>query len=239
MLSNPDGAPMTPTFTTRGNQRHHYYVTRLKPGDDRKEAWRVPAREVDRRVIAALSDWLRSSTAQDLPEDARDVRERLANRSELAIAISAMSIAEQRQLLLDWKVTVQLGASQLSLHLRDAASTISIELPSRLVHRGPELRLVVPAGADPHRSPDPVLVKLVVLARVAQQALASGSPNPLISEYSKRHLWQLLRISWLAPDIIAAIVNGTQPVTLTGRRLLRATDIPFEWKAQRAYFQFD
>ncbi|MFC7498670.1 hypothetical protein ACFQRC_05490 [Enterovirga sp. GCM10030262] len=48
-----------------------------------------------------------------------------------------------------------------------------------------------------------------------------------------------MRISWLAPDIIAAIVGGTQPATLTGRRLLRATDIPLAWKAQRAYFQFN
>lgn len=239
MLNNPDGAAMTPTFTTKGSQRHHYYVTRLKPGDDRKEAWRVPASEVDRRVIAALSDWLRSGPAQELPEDARNVREQLASRSELADAISDMSIPEQRQLLLDWKVSVQLGPDQLSLKLGDSANAISIELPVRLVHRGPELKLVLPAGADFDRKPDPVLVKLVVLARVAQQSIASAEPDPLISCYSKRHLWQLLRISWLAPDIIAAIVSGTQPASLTGRRLLRATDIPLHWKAQRAYFQFD
>lgn len=239
MLTNPDGIPMTPTFTTRGSQRHHYYVTRLKPGDDRKEAWRVPAREVDRRVIAALNDWLRSGAAQDLPKDARNVREQLASRSELADAISAMSVVEQRQLLLDLRLTVQLGTNHLSLHFGDGANAISVELPARIVHRGPELKLVLPAGPDSDRKPDPVLVKLVVLSRVAQQALASGGPDPLISHYSKRYLWQLLRISWLAPDIIAAIVNGTQPATLTGRRLLRATDIPIEWKAQRAYFQFD
>lgn len=239
MLANPDGAPMTPTFTTKGTQRHHYYVTRLKPGDDRKEAWRVPAGEVDRRVIAAMSDWLRSGAAQEYSDDARSVREHLVSRSELADELSDMSVAEQRQLLLDWNVTVQLETNQLSVRLGDSANPISIELPARLAHRGPELKLVVPAGACPDRKPDPVLVKLVVLARVAQQSLASGEPDPLVSHYSKRHLWQLLRISWLAPDIIAAVVGGTQPATLTGRRLLRATEIPLFWKAQRAYFQFD
>ena len=98
---------------------------------------------------------------------------------------------------------------------------------------------MLPAGGDLDRKPDPVLVKLVALARAAQLSLTAGEPDPLISHYSKRHLWQLLRISWLAPDIIAAIVGGTQPVTLTGRRLLRAADIPLDWKAQRTYFQFD
>jgi site-specific DNA recombinase len=62
--------------------------------------------------------------------------------------------------------------------------------------------------------------KLVVLARTAQKSLVSGEHDPLISHYSKQHLWQLLRISWLAPDIIAAIVGGTQPATFTGRCLL-------------------
>ena len=239
MLTNPDGVPMTPTFTTRGSKRHHYYITRLKPGDDRKEAWRVPAGEVDRRVIGALSDWLRSGATQELPENARNVREQLASRSGLADDMFHLSVSKQRQLLLDWKVTVQLGVNQLSVQVGDGTNAISMELPARIAHRGSELKLVLPAGADSHRKPDPVLVKLVVLARAAQQSLVSGKPDPLISHYSKRHLWQLLRISWLAPDIIAAIVGGTQPATLTGRRLLRATDIPLGWDAQRAHFHFD
>ncbi len=230
---------MTPTFTTKGSQRHHCYITRLKPGDDRKEAWRVPAGEIDRRVIAALRDWLRASATRELPDSARNVREQLARHSEVAEAISDMSVAEQRRLLLDWNVTVQLGANQLSVRLGGGVNVSTIQLPTRLVHRRPELKLVLPAGADQRRKPDPVLVKLVVLARVAQQTLTSGRPDDLVSHYSKRHLWQLSRISWLAPDIIAAIIDGTQPATLTGRRLLCATDIPLEWKAQRAYLQSD
>ncbi|MCY7281680.1 MAG: hypothetical protein LH610_12460 [Sphingomonas bacterium] len=150
-----------------------------------------------------------------------------------------MSIPDQRQLLLDWSVSVQLGTNHLSLRIGGGAEAILIELPARLAHRGPELKLVLPVRTDPDRKPDPVLVKLVVLAKAAQRSLTDGEPDPLISQYSKRHLWQLLRISWLAPDIIAAVVGGTQPATLTGRRLLRATDIPLDWKAQRAYFQFD
>ena len=130
MLTNPDGLPMTPVFTTKGSQRHHYYVTRLKPGDDRKEAWRVPAREVDRGVIAALSDWLRSGAGQWDAEEARSLRDQLASRSELADAISDMSISEQRQLLRDWNVTVQLGTDQLLLRLRKDAESIVIKLAS-------------------------------------------------------------------------------------------------------------
>jgi hypothetical protein len=60
-----------------------------------------------------------------------------------------------------------------------------------------------------------------------------------VSKYSKRHLWQLLRVSWLAPDIIAAIAEGRQPKTLTGRRLLRVVDVPLAWADQRRLFGFN
>jgi len=70
-------------------------------------------------------------------------------------------------------------------------------------------------------------------------ALVSGEVDPLVLHYSKSHLSQLLRISWLAPDIIAAVVNGNQPSTLTGRRLLRAADMPLDWKAQRTFLGFN
>lgn len=108
-----------------------------------------------------------------------------------------------------------------------------IDLRARLAHRGSEVKLVIPSGLQPERKADPILLKLVVLAKAARMALANGDADPLVSHYSKRHLGQLLRASWLAPDIIAAAVDGNQPSTLTGRRLLRAADMPLVWKAQR------
>lgn len=95
-----------------------------------------------------------------------------------------------------------------------------------------------PDDSSPDRQPDPVLLKLVVLARTAQQAQLSGSEDPLVSHYSKAHLQQLLRISWLAPDILSAVLEGRQPVTLTGRRLLRTANMPLSWQAQRELLGF-
>ena len=39
---------------------------------------------------------------------------------------------------------------------------------------------------------------------IAREAVMTGTPDPMVSNYSKRHLWQLLRLNWLAPDIVAA-----------------------------------
>ena len=101
------------------------------------------------------------------------------------------------------------------------------------------MKFVVPVrGSEPGRTPDPVLLKLVVLARTAQQANLKGQDDALVAQYSTAHHRHLLRISWLAPDILAAIAEGRQPVTLTGRRLLRVTNLPLEWAAQRKLLGF-
>ena len=66
----------------------------------------------------------------------------------------------------------------------------------------------------------------------------NGKENPLVAYYSKAHRQQLLRLSRLAPEILSAIVEGRQPVTLTGRRLLRAVNLPLNWQQQRELLGF-
>jgi hypothetical protein len=66
-----------------------------------------------------------------------------------------------------------------------------------------------------------------------------GTSEPAVENYSKHYLTQLIRISWLAPDITTAIIEGRQPVSLTGRRLLRASALPLDWAEQRAFLGFD
>ncbi|MGB5077516.1 MAG: hypothetical protein WBO17_08565, partial [Sphingorhabdus sp.] len=68
--------------------------------------------------------------------------------------------------------------------------------------------------------------------------LLNSTEIPTISGYDKRHLHRLARISWLAPDIITAILDGWQPVQLTARHLLRFADIPLEWQHQRQFLGF-
>jgi site-specific DNA recombinase len=47
-----------------------------------------------------------------------------------------------------------------------------------------------------------------------------------------------IRLAFLAPDIVAAIVAGEQPKTLTIGALLRDRDIPPSWAEQRRLFGF-
>src|SRR4051794_6139135 len=44
---------------------------------------------------------------------------------------------------------------------------------------------------------------------------------------------RLFRLALLAPDIVSAILSGTQPPELTARRLMDDTRLPLTWPEQR------
>ena len=65
LISDADGRPMTPVFTTKGSRQHRYYVTRLQPGEDKKAAWRVPAGDIDQAVLECTSKFLTQRAAEE------------------------------------------------------------------------------------------------------------------------------------------------------------------------------
>ena len=48
-----------------------------------------------------------------------------------------------------------------------------------------------------------------------------------------------LQLAFLAPDLVEAILDGTQPVALTAERLKRAGELPLLWDEQRAMLGVD
>ena len=226
LISDRDGRPMTPVFTTRGNHQHRYYVTRLKSGEDSKAAWRVPAGDIDRAVLGCVETTLTRRSAELSGEVIEE-----------PMALDRYSVPEQRKVLLENDVRVQLKEAEVIVSIGNGTKE-HIQIPARLARRGNELKLLVSSDDAAPQDPDPVLLKLITHAKLAQQTALSGEPDSIVSSYSKRHIWQLLRVSWLAPDITAAIAEGRQPATLTGRHLLRAADVPLSWVEQRRHFGF-
>lgn len=86
------------------------------------------------------------------------------------------------------------------------------------------------------------LVELMAFARRAQ-SLVYGERTLSFEEAARRlhsrqaFVMRALRLNYLAPDIIAAIIDGRQPEGLTRRTLLN-TSIPMDWAQQRVLFGF-
>ncbi|WP_198373801.1 DUF2924 domain-containing protein [Roseomonas rosulenta] len=50
---------------------------------------------------------------------------------------------------------------------------------------------------------------------------------------SQSYATRLVRLAWLLPDIVDAILGGCQPTNLMASRLLQDTRIPADWQDQR------
>ena len=53
---------------------------------------------------------------------------------------------------------------------------------------------------------------------------------------SERYITQIIKLAYLAPDIMGAIIKGNIPATLTLVRLKE--NIPLDWNEQRNIFEF-
>jgi DNA invertase Pin-like site-specific DNA recombinase len=111
-----------------------------------------------------------------------------------------------------------------------------LTIPARLKRTGIEMRMVVEDGSEP-ANVDPGLVRLLVRAH-AIRARALEEPSLTLQEIaaeegvSSSYAARLLRLAFLAPDIVAAILNGRHPPRLTANRLMDDTRLPLNWTAQ-------
>ncbi len=239
LITDPDGRPMTPTHACNGSKRFRYYVSRLEPGNDKNLVWRLPSGEIERLVADTLAKAIADTTP--VSGEANIIQDQRAANSEIASRLQNAAIHEKRKILLDHRVKVQIREEQVIVGFKSLGEgeQSEVRIDAKLAKQGSELKFTIPpTNVNIKPAPNPTLQKLVAQAFAAQDLLLTGKSNPALSDYSRRYLGQLVRISWLAPDIIAAIMDGTQPVDLTGRKLTRANAIPLDWPSQRKMFGF-
>jgi len=205
----------------------------------------VPAGELERVVVEQLIGWLSRDDAISLDGSSADVEVARVERRTLAKQLEQGSLQERRALLLDRNSMIELGAGMIRIsqegvsHGTCQSSRATIEVVAKFVDRGSDVRLMIaPDGSGHVRKPDAVLLKLVMHAFAARDAILSGKADALISDYSPLHQSRLARLSYLAPDIVSAILEGRQPPSLSGRRLLRAAHLSYDWQGQRVMLGF-
>lgn len=119
---------------------------------------------------------------------------------------------------------------------RTRADVISFVAKVRLTRTGRALRLVHSKGpAATAGTPDPNLVALLVTARRRWDRITTGETDIAILSRDEgvNGSWmsRVIRINFLSPRIINAILTGVQPVNLTAR-WLRRNDLPLDWDEQ-------
>jgi len=98
-----------------------------------------------------------------------------------------------------------------------------------------EMRLI--DGRTAAKDPDPALVRLLSRAWAIRTAVLKGGRS--LDAIAQAHgigsscLARLLRLGFLAPDIVETILQGKQAPHLTANRLANLPAIPADWNEQR------
>jgi hypothetical protein len=252
-LRDETGDRLTPSHARSGERRKRYYVSRrlVMAARDVSDpsGWRLPAEELERCISDAVETHIRASlehnrlleapTAQALHralQAGADLKDRLRGPGQAWAKLIATACVTPG--LLEVALDANELAALLDLSAEDiAGSALCIEVPFRLRRRGVEARLVT--GAE-RRRVDPVLCRSLARSHGWMEQLRAGKPIAAIARsenVSERFIRARLTLALLAPDIVAAILDGRQPVTLTTELVIR-TSLPADWSEQRRILGF-
>jgi hypothetical protein len=152
--------------------------------------------------------------------------------------------------LLDHVSMVTLHEDRIAITLADSNPHVDLNAnhPTTLIvaavriRRGHDIRLVIagPAPSVPKR--DDRLVQLVADAIATRDRLQAMGDVSIAKAAAwlgccRTTLADRIRLSYLAPDIVEAILSGRQPRSLTRRRLA-SIDLPIDWRQQRQMLGF-
>ena len=232
------------------------------------EAQRIPAVRLEelviKRIMALLSEPMNLS--QVLPETYQSAAFQLhldAGSKNLLGRIEQNTATCWDDLILTFLTRVQIHREHVEIQISgdaiaqaifgDKASSASndddaednnirLSYPAMLKRTGKELRFVISGAAD-QTTPDETLIRLLQRARALQSAIEqSGSAS--IEEIAASHnmtssyVTRLMRLNFLAPDIVEAIFTGRQPAELSANKLMKDTRYPLGWREQRIALGF-
>jgi site-specific DNA recombinase len=227
---------------------------------------RIPAAEIEQLVSSRVHRWLLDpgsiykSTAARLAD--ASIQQRLVARAaDLGKHWPELPVARKRTVLAALIERIDVSVDQIDIRLRpprlaallNAAAIPSngmtvdeteiLSVPVRLRRAGREIRVVIDS-ADPFPAkPDARLIRLLFRAYRFNATLAQGEGVPFAvlaqrEGVSRSYFTRLVRLSYLAPDITQAILDGRQPRDFTAEKLLEHSRLPLAWHDQRIALGF-
>jgi hypothetical protein len=186
----------------------------------------------------------------------------VARAADLGKYWPQLPVARQRAVLAALVERIEVSLDQIDIRLRpprlgallDVAAAPSqgvkddeteiLSVPVRLRRAGRGIGMVID-GTDPFAAakPDTRLIKLLLRARRFNATLAEGEGVPFAAlaqreGVSRSYFTRLIRLSYLAPDLTQAILEGRQPRDLTAEKLLEHSRLPLAWHDQRTVLGF-
>jgi len=211
--------------------------------------WRLPAPLLEQAITATLGEALEAADFIARAVADLSAAETMRLRDGISALARVVSIGDtagvHRAAHLVSKVTVApdsiiiaLDPAALSSELglaqhRIVDTELILQRSLRLRRRGVETRLIL---GKPRPEIDATLIRNIARAHVWLAAVQGGRSFDEIATQdgvvSKNRLQQMIHLAFLAPDIVADIVAGQQPLGLTSE-WLKGRELPVSWDDQR------
>lgn len=246
------GEKLIPSHSQKSSKRYRYYLSApLVTGEANaapRSGLRIPALELENLVLRRVSDWLSDAhgllqTFPDLPAEQVEAvigtAKRLATEfSNLEDHCTVLRRIVQQVIVGHEGIRIALLPSGVGIRDREP---ITLDVPTELKRVGWAMRLYV-KGSKTESRQDPILIRSIEKAHqwfkditanqksIGEIASTEGITNSMVT----RTLYR----AFLAPDIVKAILAGTQPLGFTSETLKNALPLPLDWDEQRALLGF-
>jgi site-specific DNA recombinase len=244
------GEPLVSVHTSKGRVRYAYYVSHALQHGTGDTGIRMPARELEAAVCEtlakALDDPLTLLTNAQLDVAADDIAGFASRARQLAATLRRRGQAQARELVgkvrlrpkgIEVAVDGAALAAALGVSLEQkTTSALVLTAPVRLTRSGRAMRLIEggQAAADPRS--EPALVRLLGQAQLYWRTLRKGEIDVTrLAEQegvSPAYVTRVLRLAFLSPEVVKAILSGQQRAGLTATALVASDAVPPCWTAQ-------
>lgn len=261
LLFDEDHAPLTPSHAVKNGKRYRYYISQrlIAESGDTDEGVRLPAYELERRIIDGLTEWLTDEsellTALEpkvLTPDA--VTKILKGARRLATALKSRSNRMAAIQEFVRSITLKSGSIEIRLEnpgLREWLGTgaisaddapVTVTLPGSYQRSRGGRKMLVGNGKSAPENLNPALIQAVARGHEWFDRIATGKASG-VKDIARQegfrkcaYVGRVIRLAFLAPDITEAILRGKQPPDLTADWLIRLSSLPMSWEEQRRLF---
>ena len=244
LIFDSDGARLSPTHAVKKGKRYRYYVSTALITRSRYEhpiGRRIPAGDIEgvldrlRALFASgaeVSDavaplGLDAATQRAVLDRSARLAERWTKLASLELRERVRSLVQQIQIgELVWLNRTAIVSSVMPdapLKPMDSVEPFVLSIIASLRRAGKGVRLVIGNGAA--KAIDDGLALLIARAIATRNMFLAGHDDSIDAMASRLgvrrdYLAVLVRLSYLSPEIVRAILAGQQPVELTPTRLV-------------------
>ncbi|MEQ9112483.1 MAG: recombinase family protein [Rhodospirillaceae bacterium] len=256
LLFDDRGNHMSPSHANKKGRRYRYYVSQALTQQRKSEAGsitRIPAHDIEALVREQVEQVIGSNEALKGLGAIWPTLEAGKQSELIRLIVQRVTVGntevgiEVSERVLDCVCQNRLWESEEGIDLNgdemEPVELLEIKVPVVIKKNGSEKVIVLPGTMtnDDQPSPHAAMITAIVKAHDWFAKLQSGEVKSLheLSQrlnMNRRYVARLLRLAFLAPDIVESILDGTQPRSLSLYDLIKP--MPVDWDGQRKTLGF-